>query len=375
MISIIADDKIPFLKGVLEPFASVAYLPGSRINREKAAEADALVIRTRTICDGGLLDNTPVRFIATATIGFDHIDTEYCEKRNIKWTNAPGCNSASVQQYMAAALLRISSDFKISLKGTTIGIIGVGNVGSKVETLAKILGMNVLLNDPPRARREGQTKFVGLKEVLSKSDIITLHVPLNTGGEDKTYHLFGEEVFKRIKKGSWLINSARGEVVETGPLKKALRSGKLAGAILDVWEHEPNIDLDLMSEAFIATPHIAGYSIDGKANGTAMVINSLCQYFDLPLKNWYPVNIPLPLSPRISIDCRGKSVLEIIREAVFHTYNIVEDSSRLQLSPSDFEKLRGDYQVRREFPAFTINLQEGTPEIYKILGDLGFRVG
>jgi erythronate-4-phosphate dehydrogenase len=372
MIRIIADDKIPFLKGVLEPFASVAYLPGSQINREKAAEADALIIRTRTKCDGVLLDNTPVRFIATATIGFDHIDTEYCEKRNIKWTSAPGCNSASVQQYMAAALLKISCDFKISLKETTIGIIGVGNVGSKVETLAKILGMNVLLNDPPRARREGQTNFVGLEEVLSKSDIITLHVPLNDGGEDKTYHLFGEEVFKKIKKGSWLINSARGEVVETGPLKKALRSGKLAGAILDVWEHEPHIDLDLMSKAFIATPHIAGYSIDGKANGTAIVINSLSQYFNLPLKNWYPVNIPLPPSPRISIDCREKSVPEIIREAVFHTYNIVEDSRKLQLSPSDFEKLRGDYPVRREFPAFTINLHEGTPEIYTILRDLGF---
>ncbi|MGD0756454.1 MAG: 4-phosphoerythronate dehydrogenase PdxB [Bacteroidales bacterium] len=373
-MKVVADDKIPFLKGALEPYAEVVYIPGKQINREILKDADALLIRTRTKCTENLLEETGVRFIGTATIGFDHIDTHYCSKNKITWTNAPGCNSTSVQQYIAAALLKISSEYHFNLKDKTLGIIGVGNVGSKVEKFARSIGMNVLLNDPPRARVEGKKKFHNLNAVLSESDIVTVHIPLNVVGEDYTYHLFNEASFRKFKKGAWFINTSRGEVTDTYALKKVLNSDRLGGAAIDVWENEPDIDLKLMQQAFIATPHIAGYSTDGKANGTSMVVNSLTRFFKLPSENWYPANIPIPPSTYISIDCNKKPEEEIIEEAVIHTYNIDEDNDRLRLSPADFEKLRGDYRLRREFTSYTVDLKDGTEKVRKILMELGFRI-
>ena len=371
---IVADDKIPFLKGALEHYAEVVYIPGKQIKMEMLKDSDALLIRTRTICNENLLKGTSIRFIGTATIGFDHIDTHYCSKNKIIWTNAPGCNSSSVQQYIAAALFRISSEHHFSLKDKTLGIIGVGNVGSKVEKFARSVGMNVLLNDPPRARIEGKKNFHSLNTVLSGSDILTVHVPLNIVGEDQTWHLFNEESFKKIKRGAWFLNSSRGEVSDTYSLKNALNSGMLSGAVIDVWENEPNIDLELLQQAFIATPHIAGYSTDGKANGTSMVVNSLTKYFNLPSENWYPSDVPPPASPYISIDCNNKSEEEIIREAVIHTYNIDKDNSMLRISIQNFEKLRGDYPVRREFTSYTINLKDGTEKVLQTMKSIGFRM-
>lgn len=373
-MKIVADDKIPFLKGTLEPYAEVIYLPGRAINRKVILDADALLIRTRTKCTESLLRGTKVRFIGTATIGFDHIDTGYCEKNNIFWTNAPGCNSYSVQQYIASTLLKMASEFRFDLKDKTIGIIGVGNVGSKVEKFAHALGMKVLLNDPPRARREGEKNFVNLGSILYESDIVTLHVPLNVVGEDSTYHLFNEKSFKKMRKGAWFINSSRGEVTETAAFKKVLSSGKISGAVIDVWENEPDIDLDLMSKTFLSTPHIAGYSTDGKANGTSMVVRSLCRHFDLPLKEWYPADIPKPAKPDFRIYCKGKSDQSIICEAVSHTYNIDEDNIKLRFSPSDFEKQRGEYPLRREFNAYKVHLEGGTKRVGKLLEGLGFEV-
>lgn len=250
----------------------------------------------------------------------------------------------------------------------------MGNVGSKIEKLAQILGMKVLLNDPPRARKERSKHFLSINTVLYESDIITVHVPLNVVGEAQTYHLFNDESFKKIKKGAWFINSSRGEVTDTQALKKVLYSGKLSGAVIDVWENEPDIDLELMQQAFISTPHIAGYSTDGKANGTAMVVNSLGSYFNLPLVSWYPESVPPPSSPYISIDCTGKSEEEIIGEAVFHTYNIDEDSKRFRRSSADFEKQRGDYQLRREFTSYIVNLRKGSDIVSQMLENLGFKV-
>lgn len=373
-MKIVADEKIPFLKGALESLAEVVYMPGKQINRDILKDTDALVIRTRTRCTENLLEGTRVKFIGTATIGFDHIDTQYCNKNKISWINAPGCNSFSVQQYIAAALLKISSENRFNLKDKTLGIIGVGNVGSKVEKFARTIGMNVLLNDPPRARLEGRKNFHSLNTVLSESDIVTVHVPLKVVGEDPTYHLFNEESFKKIRKGAWFFNTSRGEVTETLAVKKVLYSGKLSGAVIDVWENEPDIDLELMQQAVISTPHIAGYSTDGKANGTAMVVNSLRKYLNLPSVNWYPESVPLPASSYISIDCNGKSDEEIVREAVFHTYNIDEDSNRLRLSPVDFEKQRGDYPLRREFNSYTVNLKGGSEKVRQMLENIGFMI-
>lgn len=374
MIRIVADDKIPFLRGALEHFAEVLYMPGKQINNDVLRNADALLIRTRTKCTESLLAGTNVKFIATATIGFDHIDTKYCNRRKITWTNAPGCNSLSVQQYITAALLKLERDHQFGLRGKTIGIVGVGNVGSKVEKIARMLGMNVLLNDPPRARAEGDEKFETLENILFKSDIITVHVPLFHVGSDKTYHLFNERSFQKMRMGSWFINSSRGEVTDTNSLKKALAADRLCGAIVDVWENEPDIDLELMAKTFIATPHIAGYSTDGKANGTAMVVNSLTSFFNLDQENWYPANVPDPANAEITIDGKGKTDDEILLEAVFQTYNIEEDDIKLRIHPSNFEKHRGDYPLRREFNAYTVILKGGTKNVRKMLEGIGFKV-
>ena len=373
-MKIIADDNIPFLKGALEPFAEVVYLPGKEIKHDVLIDADALLVRTRTKCNEQLLSGTNVRFIGTATIGFDHIDVQYCKENNIKWTNAPGCNSLSVQQYIASALLTAASGSGFSLREKTLGIIGVGNVGSKVAKLGKVLGMNVLLNDPPRARKEGDKEFAGIERILREADIITVHVPLTMMGEDKTYHLFDDITFNKMKKGSWFFNSSRGEVAETTALKKMLSSSVLGGAVIDVWENEPDIDTNLLSKVFAATPHIAGYSTDGKANGTAMVVNYLSSFFSLPPENWYPDNVPEPIFSEIVIDGTGKTDEEIIGEAVLHTYNIKTDDERFRKSPADFEKQRGHYPLRREFPSFSVKLTNSSENARSVLENLGFNI-
>ncbi|MGQ9620080.1 MAG: 4-phosphoerythronate dehydrogenase PdxB [Bacteroidales bacterium] len=374
MLKVIADDKIPFLKGALERYAEVKYVPADSITSNIIKNADALLIRTRTKCTPELLKGSSVKFIGTATIGFDHIDIHYCDSKGIKWINAPGCNSSSVQQYMCAALLKMAQEFRFKLREKTIGIIGVGNVGSKVEKFARLMGMKVLLNDPPRARREGNTCFFGLETLLKESDIISLHVPLTFVGEDQTWHLIDEIAVRKIKNGTWFINTSRGEVADTAIVRKALDSGKFAGAVLDVWENEPDIDIPLMNKAFLATPHIAGYSADGKANGTAMVVNSLAEFFDLPLKNWYPENMPKPENSMVYINCNNKDIEQIIREAVFHTYDITEDDMKLRFAPADFEKQRSEYKMRREFPAYILSLSEGNKDTKDILSGLGFTI-
>lgn len=371
-MKIVADDKIPFLRGALEPMAEVIYLPGKSIDKESIRDADALLVRTRTKCTEALLKGSGVKFIGTATIGYDHIDTHYCEKNNIHWTNAPGCNSSSVNQYVVAALLALAQQNNFTLEGRTLGIVGVGNVGSKVQKSAAALGMKVLLNDPPRERIEGRKNFVLLGDILYNADIITVHVPLNIVGEDQTWHLFNEKSFKKMKKGTWFINSSRGEVAETGSLREALSTGKIR-AVTDVWENEPDIDQAVMKMSFISTPHIAGYSTDGKANGTSMIVRALSEYFDLPFKEWYPSNVPPPSKPGIELNGAGKSDQEIIREAVNHSYNILNDDERLRLNPEQFEHQRGTYPLRREFTSYSVRTTNCSREVLTSLRLLGFR--
>ena len=373
-ITVVADSKIPFLKGALEPFASVRYLEGNLIDRNALADADALLIRTRTLCNQKLLQGSPVKFIATATIGFDHIDAEFCAINSIDWINAPGCNSASVQQYVASVLANLSLTRGYTLTGKTIGIVGVGHVGSKIEKLARILGMRFLLNDPPRERLEGGNQFVSLETMLKESDVVTLHVPLNRSGEDKTLHLFSENTIGKMKPGAWLINTSRGEVVNSVALKSALDNQLLSGAVLDVWENEPLIDLKLLEKASIATPHIAGYSTDGKKNGTVQVVRSLGKYFNLPLDDWEPTGMPEPQNPVIQLNGFERTQEELLCEAIINTYNVMEDDRRFRSYPAEFEKLRGNYPVRREFPAYQVQLPAGNEEFLEKLKTIGFQV-
>jgi erythronate-4-phosphate dehydrogenase len=367
----IIDDKIPYIKGALEPFGEVVYLPGSKTTPEVVRDADVLITRTRTICNEQLLKGSNVRFIATATIGFDHIDTRYCDQAGIKWTNAPGCNSKSVEQYIASALFVLSQKMGFSLKDKTIGVVGVGQVGSKVAKVCEIFGMKVLLNDPPRARAEGPQQFVSLDRIKQEAGIITLHVPLNMGGEDATYHLADPHFFDSLGQQSVVINSCRGEVVDNQAAKAALNQGKISALMLDCWENEPDIDLELLDQCILATPHIAGYSKDGKANGTTMSIQAVSRFFNLGIDHWEAKNVELPAETSLHLDGTGLTEEQILAKAILFTYDIRDDDRALRKAPSHFEQLRGDYPVRREFTTYTLftrNIQPGTIEKLKNLG-------
>ncbi len=370
-MKIVIDDKIPYIRGAFESVAEVIYLSGSKTTPEVVKDADAIVTRTRTICNEKLLADSSVKFIATATIGYDHIDTDYCDAAGIKWANAPGCNSKSVEQYIASTLMVLAERKNLQLNGLCIGVVGVGNVGSKVARICNLFGMKVLLNDPPRERAEGSTAFVGLQQVMNEADIIALHVPLNMKGDDATFHLGNQAFFSGLKKKPVVINSCRGEVVDTLSVKAALKSGNISGFVCDCWENEPNIDLELLALTEIATPHIAGYSKDGKATGTQMSIHAISQFFGLGLNNWQPSGVEQPANPVFELDGSGLNEQEIIAKAILHTYDIRNDDSNFRKNTAQFEQLRGDYPTRREFPAFTIvpkNIEEETLEVLEKLG-------
>lgn len=373
-MKVIIDDKIPYIKGALEPFAKVLYLQGARTNPEIVKDADAIITRTRTKCNAELLTGSKVKMIATATIGFDHIDTEFCAKAGINWTNAPGCNSWSVTQYIMAALYTLSTEKDIQLNQMTIGIIGAGNVGSKVAKLCRIIGMNVLVNDPPRECIEGSEHFVPIQEIQEKADIITFHTPLTYEGDDKTLHLANDTFFNDCKKNIVFINSSRGEVMETNAVKNAIESGKITNAIIDCWENEPRIDFELLEKAFIATPHIAGYSKDGKAKGTEMSIRAISQKFNLGIDNWQSSNIELPENTTIEINGTEKSEQDILGDAILATYPIREDSNKLKTSVETFEKQRGNYPIRREFPTYKVIAKDVSENICSKIKALGFEI-
>ncbi|TAJ09743.1 4-phosphoerythronate dehydrogenase [Marinilabiliaceae bacterium JC017] len=373
-MKIIADNKIPFLQGALEPFAEIKYLPGNQISKTDVTDAQALIVRTRTQCNAGLLDGSTVKIITSATIGYDHIDVEWCEANNIRWTNAPGCNSGSVMQYIAAVLAFLVEEKEWQLKGKKIAIVGVGNVGSKVSALAKTLGMEVYEVDPPRARKEPNKTFYKLSDVAPIADIITFHTPLTREGADKTFHLYNDQLQSRLKPNVVVINSSRGEVINSQTLKQGLTAKQVGLAILDVWENEPQIDLELLSKTWIATPHIAGYSQDGKANGTMMSVQAISRELNLGIDHWQPQALPEPNQPELIIDCHQQSLEKILTKAIRHTYDIMADDRQLRADPSLFEKLRGDYPVRREFHAFKILLQNGTPTHAEALKQLGFKM-
>ncbi len=363
-LNVTADDKIPFLRGVFEPFGEVRYLSGRAIANADLKQSHVLITRTRTKVNEELLSGTAVRFVGTATIGYDHIDTAYLEKNGIMWSNAPGCNSASVAQYIVSVLLNCGR----ALCGRTLGVVGAGHVGSKVAAAGRALGMKVLLNDPPRAEKEGEAAFCGLDELLHESDFVTLHVPLDSVTRD----IADREFFAKMKQGALFINSSRGEVVDEAALKEAAKGGRLGGYVLDVWRNEPEIDLELLAGALLATPHIAGYSSDGKANGTASTVRKAAEIFNIQeLTEFYPQFVPPPLQPYIVLE-QGVELYEALRTAVNTSYDVRQDAMALKRDAGAFENLRGDYGVRREFPAYTVI--GGSAEARAALAALGFQL-
>lgn len=377
MIKIIVDENIVFAREAFGLLGDVKLLSGRNIDNNVLINADVLIVRSITRVDEKLLKNTRVKFVGTATIGTDHIDLEYLRNNDIVFADAKGCNAYSVAEYLVAALLKIAIQYNFTLNNKSIGIVGVGNVGSKVAKFADTFGMKVLLNDPPLKRKGDERKFVELDEILS-ADIITLHVPLNLNGIDKTYHLIDKKKLLQLSDGAILINTSRGAVVDNNNLLEVIDQKKLK-VVLDVWENEPDINIDLLNKVIIGTPHIAGYSFEGKTNGTEMIFKALCNYLNLKIDFNFrkdpPENSLLEFAKSDSFEKDMENILSKI-------YSIDQDDHRMREAnklntierAKHFDLLRKDYPVRREFNNYTIKTDNVNSSTNKILKDLRFNI-
>lgn len=331
-MKIIVDNKIPFIRQRLEPVAEVVYADPSDITSDLVRDADALIVRTRTRCNENLLDGSAVRLVATATIGMDHIDSVWCESQGIEVCNAAGCNAPGVAQYVWSSLLRNGFDPARHV----LGVVGKGHIGSIVADWGRKTGAHVLVCDPPRQRAAfGDEDYLPLETLLREADAVTLHTPLTLGGIDNTYHLIGEEQLDMLKDGAWLVNASRGAVADNSSLAEAAQRGRVR-AIVDVWEDEPVINPTLLGHALVATPHIAGYSREGKERATRMVLEAVERKFGINVdKSGLEGNYKAP-DHIASLDC------------VTESYNPAIDTSALRSDPASFERLRSEYDYRRE---------------------------
>jgi erythronate-4-phosphate dehydrogenase len=379
-MKIVVDENIPFAVEAFSQLGEVVSAKGRAITRDLIRDADAVIVRSVTRVNADLLGGTKVRFVATATIGYDHVDVEYLRGRKIGFSSAPGSNANSVAEYVMAALLVLARRGGFRLEGKTIGVVGVGNVGSRVVRKADALGMKVLQNDPPLQRQTGEARFLPLEALLG-ADILTFHVPLTRRGPDATYHLIDERLLARLQGGVILINTSRGAVADSPAILEAVESHRLGGLVLDVFENEPKISLALVERADIATAHIAGYSFDGKVNGTAMIYRAACDFFDRPIEWDSDLVMPEPPHPQLAAhtDCDHEDAL---RDLVLTIYNIEADDRDLRQirnsPPAEqgphFDHLRKTYPVRREFQNTQV-VAPRAPEALraKIIG-LGFRM-
>ena len=330
-MKIIIDSAIPYIRGVVEPYAEVIYCSGATIDREAVRDADALVVRTRTKCCRELLECSKVQFIATATIGRDHIDEAFCREAGIAVASAAGCNARGVLQWVAAALKHIVlSDGKCP-EDYTLGVVGVGNVGSLVVEYARHWGFRVLMCDPPRHEREGG-EFYPIDHIVREADIITLHTPL----DPTTHHLINRERIAAMRPNTMILNASRGAVVDNRAVAESHHR-----YAFDVWEDEPHLNTEILQRAMLATPHIAGYSQQGKANATSMSINALARHFGLPLSEWRPQEI-VPTTPRL---IGWEEMCATIAEYC----DIVAETEILRSAPESFEALRNEYRYREEY--------------------------
>lgn len=388
-MKIICATNMPFAMEAFSTLGETCILEGRGIRAVDVRESEILALRSTTKVNRDLLEGSKVRFVGTATIGTDHLEIPYFERAGIKWCFAPGCNANSVSEYVTAGLLYLACKHGFTLEGKTIGVIGIGNVGSRVVQKALALGMRVLMNDPPRERAESRpgegrekTPFVGLDRILAEADIITVHVPLTKDGPDKTVHLADGEFFKRAKKGLIFVNAARGPVADSPALIQAIDAGLVSHAILDTWEGEPGYRVDLMDRVEIATPHIAGHSFEGKVMGTVMVYREVCKFLGVPATWSHEPLMPPTLVPLVKVEAAGRSSQDVLREVVHQVYDLEGDDRRFRetavadeaVRRSHFDRLRRDYPERREFQYTTVELRGGSPELCGTLAGLGFKV-
>lgn len=377
-MKLIVDENISFGKDAFLEFGEVTFAHGREINNNLLADADVLVTRSITKVNEKLLSGTKVKFVGTATIGTDHIDLNYLQENGIVFSSAAGCNSNAVKEYVLAAVSRIFKQHNIGLKDKSIGIIGVGNIGTKVAAISESLGLKVVRNDPPIQRETGSDKYSTLEDAL-QCDIVTCHVPLNMEGVDKTYHLINEETLPLIKPGTLLINSSRGAVVDNKTLRERLEKPGDIYIILDVWENEPDIDNRLMNMINLATPHIAGYSLEGKVNGTTMIYKALCNYLGVkPV--WFP-EMPEINDRQINIG-GAETTLDLLNALLNKSYPIVNDDKLLREQNSIgedqrgsyFDGLRKNYHFRRELQNYYVNSSQVKPAHEKLVKDLGVNI-
>jgi erythronate-4-phosphate dehydrogenase len=379
-MKIVADENIPYVQEVFSSLGRLECVSGRGLDRDVLQDAEALLVRSITKVDAELLEGTPVRFVGTATIGTDHIDQEYLRAREIAFTSAAGSNANSVAEYVITALLVLAERNGWELQGKTLGIVGVGNIGSRVERMAPVLGLKVLGNDPPLQRQTGDARFVDLAQVL-KADFITVHVPLTRTGPDPTYHLFDEAVLQQLSPQTVLINTSRGAVVDNLALNAQLAQNGLGAAVLDVWEPEPEINLELLERVAIGTPHIAGYSLDGKANGTAMLYERLCEFLGTDPEVDIQKFLPPPVVAELELDS-GQPDQQVLTQAMTALYDICRDDEDLrkitQQAPDQrgkyFDHLRKHYPVRREAYTTDVIFNLPTPTLTDKLNRLGFQV-
>ncbi len=376
-MKLIVDENIAFAEKAFSQFGDVLLISGREITNDILRNADALIVRSITNVDENLLQNTNIKFVGTATIGTDHIDTNYLNKNNMAFADAKGCNANSVSEYVFTALLKIAFDNNLTLKNRSIGIIGVGNVGSRVEKYAEALGLKVYKNDPPKQRAGEGNNYVPLEEAL-QADIISLHVPLNKSGIDKTFQLLDEEQLNKINTGSILINTSRGAVVDNKALLDIIDK-KHFKVILDVWEGEPLINIDLLRKVLISSPHVAGYSLEGKVNGTKMIYDALCRFTN-QLSDWEP---KMPIVENNIIDVSSAKSLEEKLGYIFRQiYKIEKDDSEMRKMiemdndsrAAYFDKLRKEYPLRREFTNYTILIEETDKQLKAILEAFRFNI-
>lgn len=379
-MKIVADENMPFAKESFSTLGEVAVMSGRAMTREAVKDASILAVRSITKVNADLLEGTAVRFVGTATIGVDHVDEEYLKSRSIGFSSAPGSNADSVAEYITAALLTLAGRRGETLEGKAIGVVGCGNVGSRVCNRAEALGMRILMNDPPLRRQTGDERYLPL-DALFGADFITLHVPLTREGPDATHHLADAGFLAKMKPGATLLNSSRGAVADGKAVKEALAEGNLRDAILDVWEGEPDIDFGLLGMVALGTPHIAGYSYDGKLNGTDMIFRAACRHFGQAPTFDIRAAAPRPEVPVLELQALGRPDEDVLREAVKALYDIEADDARLRQAAAlpreqrgaRFDELRKTYPIRREFPNTLVKCPGASGGLKAKLAGVGFR--
>lgn len=380
-MKIVADSAIPFVDFAFGSYGDLVKLESKLIDSNAVRDADAIIVRSETKIDERLIAGSNVQFVGTATIGTDHVDADFLKSKGIAFASAPGSNSNAVVQYVYAALFTLAKRKHFLLKGKTLGVVGVGNIGSKIVRIGKKLGMDVLENDPPLQRATQEPRFVALDDLM-RSDFITIHVPFTRTGSDPTFHLFDRKRLSLMKRGSILINSSRGGVVDNNALGSSLMTGTIGEAVLDVWENEPKIDVDLLGKCAIGTPHIAGYSIDGKVNATKMILKAFCEHFDLRQSRDFSSLIPPPQLPVIEIDNPSSDVENILSRVIGHCYNIERDDEALRRITAVemaergtfFKRLRSSYHFRHEFSNYESRISGEGERLKEILTAFGFKV-